>query len=147
MQFNNIPLNVRVPLFYAEVDNSQAGYFSQTLRTLIIGQMLATGVAAANVPQLVSRTDAAKEQFGVGSMLAAMHAKYRANDSFGEVWCLPLADGAGAAATGSFAISGTASKAGTLSAYIGGERIQVAVAAADAAAAAATATWMRSPPM
>ncbi|RJG06248.1 phage tail protein [Noviherbaspirillum cavernae] len=139
ISFNNTPQNLRVPLFYAEVDNSQAGYFSQTLRTLIIGQMLPSGVAATNMPQLVSRTDAAKEQFGVGSMLAAMHAKYRANDAFGEVWCLPLADGAGAVATGTIGLTGSASKAGTLSAYIGGDRVQVAVAAADTAAAAATA--------
>ena len=40
ISFNNVPANVRVPLFYAEVDNSQAGYFSQELRTLIIGQKL-----------------------------------------------------------------------------------------------------------
>lgn len=138
ISFNNTPQNVRVPLFYAEVDNSQAGYFSQTLRTLIIGQMLAAGTAVADVPQLVSRTDHAKELFGVGSMLTAMHAKYRQNDAFGEVWCLPLVDGAGAAAAGAVTVTGAATKAGTLNLYVGGDRVQVAVAAADTATAAAT---------
>jgi phage tail sheath gpL-like len=138
--FSNIPANVRVPLFYAEVDNSQAGYFSQTVRTLLIGQKLAAGTGVANVPQLVSRTDQAKDLFGVGSMLARMHEKYRKGDAVGEVWCIALDDpGAGVAATGSFAITGTATKAGTLSAYIGADRVQVAVAVSDAAATVATA--------
>lgn len=134
ISFNTIPQNVRVPLFYAEVDNSQAGYFSQALRTLIIGQMLATGVAAANTPILVSRTDEAKTQFGIGSMLARMHEVYRSNDSFGEVWCLPLADnGAGVAASGTLTVTGPATAAGTINLYVGSQRIQAAVAANDSA--------------
>lgn len=36
ISFNNIPANVRVPLFYAEMDNSQAGYFTQNKRTLLL---------------------------------------------------------------------------------------------------------------
>jgi phage tail sheath gpL-like len=140
VSFNTIPQNVRVPLFYAEVDNSQAGYFSQALRTLIVGQMLPAGVAAANAPILVSRTDEAKTQFGIGSMLARMHDVYRANDSFGEVWCLPLADnGAGAAASGTLTVTGPATAAGTINLWIGAQRVQVAVAAADAATAIAAA--------
>ena len=73
ISFNNIPASIRVPLFYAEVDNSQAGYFEQNLKTLLIGQKLAAGSAAANVPMLVSRTDEARSLFGQGSMLARMH--------------------------------------------------------------------------
>lgn len=133
ISFANIPANVRVPLFYAEVDNSQAGYFAQQNRTLLIGQKLVAGSAAANVPVLVSTSDQARELFGIGSMLARMHQIYRLNDSFGEVWCVPLADPAGAAATGTIAITGPATKAGTLNVYIGAQKVQVAVAAADTA--------------
>ncbi len=134
VSFNTIPANVRVPLFYAEVDNSQAGYFSQAVRTLLIGQKLAAGDAAANVPILVSRSDEAKTRFGIGSMLAKMHETYRLNDSTGEVWCLPLEDaGAGVAASGTLTVTGPATAAGTLNLYIGAQRIQVAVAAADVA--------------
>jgi phage tail sheath gpL-like len=134
VSFNTIPQNVRVPLFYAEVDNSQAGYFAQNVRTLIIGQKLAAGVAAADVPILVSRSDEAKTQFGIGSMLARMHEVVRLNDSMGEVWCLPVADpSGGAAATGTITITGPATAAGTLSLYIGAQRLQIAVAAADTA--------------
>lgn len=140
VSFNTIPANVRVPLFYAEVDNSQAGYFSQSLRTLLIGQKLAAGDAAADVPILVSRSDEAKTRFGIGSMLARMHETYRLNDSTGEVWCLPLADdGAGVAASGSLTVTGPATAAGALNLYIGAQRVQVAVAANDSATTIAAA--------
>ncbi|WP_415257665.1 phage tail sheath subtilisin-like domain-containing protein [Thauera phenylacetica] len=140
ISFNQIPANVRVPLFYAEMDNSQAGYFTQNQRALLIGQKLAAGTAVAGTPYLVARSDEAKKLFGLGSMLARMHELYRLNDSFGEVWCIALDDnGAGVAATGSAAITGTASSAGTLSLYIAGQRVQVAVAVGDTATAVATA--------
>jgi len=133
ISFNNIPANVRVPLFYAEMDNSAASYFSQTLRTLIIGQKLAAGVAVANTPILVSRTDEAKNQFGIGSMLARMHEVYRANDIAGEIWCLPLEDNAaGVAANGTLTVTGPASESGTINLYIGAQRVQVAVTSGDA---------------
>lgn len=90
--------------------------------------------------QLTARTDEAKALFGVGSMLARMHEIYRQNDPFGEVWCIALDDpGAGVAATGSFAITGTATKAGTLNAYVGAQRVQIGVASGDTAATLATA--------
>lgn len=140
ISFSQIPSNVRVPLFYAEMDNSQAGYFTQNQRTLLIGQKLAAGTAAANTPYLVSRTDEAKTLFGIGSMLARMHEIYRLNDSFGEVWCIALSDnGAGVAATGTVAITGPATGAGTLNLYIGSQRVQVAVAASDSATTVAAA--------
>lgn len=140
ISFNNIPASVRVPLFYAEVDNSQAGYFEQNLKTLLIGQKLAAGSAAANTPMLVSRTDEARSLFGQGSMLARMHEIYRANDDFGEVWCIAVDDAAaGVAATGTIALTGTASAAGTLNLYIGAQRVQLAVAANEVAADVATA--------
>lgn len=134
ISFNNIPANLRVPLFYVEMDASQAGYFTQNNRTLLLGQKLAGGSALANTPYLVSTTDQAKALFGVGSMLARMHAVYRLQDAIGEVWCIALADaGAGAAATGTITATGPASAAGTIALYIAGQRVQVGVSAADTA--------------
>ncbi|MDO9236006.1 MAG: phage tail sheath subtilisin-like domain-containing protein, partial [Aquabacterium sp.] len=140
VSFNNIPANVRVPLFYAEMDNTQAGYFSQNKRALLVGQKLVAGSLAVNTPTLVSTTDQAKALFGTGSMLARMHAAYRAQDAFGEVWCIAVADaGAGVAATGTITVAGPASAAGTINLYIAGQKVSVAVGAADAATAIATA--------
>lgn len=140
VSFNYIPANVRVPLFYAEMDNSQAGYFTQNKRSLLVGQKLATGTAVVNTPYLVSTTDAAKTLFGTGSMLARMHALYRLQDSFGEVWCIAVADaGAGVQATGTITVTGPATAAGAINLYIGGQKVSVAVGASDASTTIATA--------
>jgi len=140
ISFNTIPTNIRVPLFYAEMDNSQAGYFSQAKRALLIGQMVTGSTAVAGTPYLVSKTDQAKTLFGKGSMLARMHEVYRANDSFGEVWCIPVADaGAGVVATGTITVTGPATAAGSIPFYIAGQTVSVGVALSDAATAVATA--------
>lgn len=134
VSFSHIPANVRVPLFYAEMDNTQAGYFSQNKRTLLIGQKLAAGTAVVGVAQLVSTTDQARILFGAGSMLARMHGKYRAQDLFGEVWCIAVADAAaGVAASGTITVTGAATSAGTISLYVAGQRVSVGVAASDSA--------------
>lgn len=136
--FSRIP-NTPLPLFYAEMDNSQANAFANNQRALLIGQKLAAGTAVTGVPVPVASVAQAKALFGVGSMLARMVEAWRNNDIYGEVWCLPIADnGAGVAATGTFTITGPATAAGTLSVYIAGQRVQIAVAAGDAATAIAT---------
>ncbi|MEB0312213.1 phage tail protein, partial [Pseudomonas sp. 10B1] len=68
--FNNIPTNIRVPLFYAEVDNSQANSGAQTQKTLIIGQITAAGNGIVNVPVLGQGVTDAQAKGGQGSMLA-----------------------------------------------------------------------------
>lgn len=131
VSFNFIPSGngVRVPLFYAEMDNSQAGYFSQPVRSLLIGQKVAAGSAAVNTPYLVSTTAQAMALFGRGSMLAQMHEIYRQSDLTGEVWCMAAADVvAGVAATGTITVTGSATQDGTMNLYVGARKIQVAVA-------------------
>lgn len=134
ISFNYIPTNLRVPLFYAEMDNTQAGYFTQNKRTLLIGQKLAAGSAAVNTPYLVGPPDMAKTLFGQGSMLARMHAAYRQQDSAGEVWCIAVADaGAGVQASGTISVTGPATASGTINLYLAGQRVQVGVTAGDSA--------------
>lgn len=139
VSMNNTPKNLRVPLFYAEVDNSQAGYFSQNLRTLLIGQKLSAGEGDADTLTLVSKTDEAKSLAGVGSIAAKMHEYYRANDAVGEVWMLLLDDPSGNKAAGTFTITGTATEGGTLNVYVGAQRLQVAVVSGDSATTIAAA--------
>lgn len=132
--FNYTPSNLRVPLFYAEMDNSQASYFTQNKRALLVGQKLSGGTAPVNTPILVSSPDKTKSLFGIGSMLARMHAKYRKQDAFGEVWCIAVADaGSGVAATGTITVTGPATAAGTIPLYIAGQVVYVAVGASDTA--------------
>jgi phage tail sheath gpL-like len=120
--FATIPTNLRVPLFYGEVNNSQAnGSLGINQRVLIIGQMVAAGTAAPNIPVISAGVGDARGKYGMASMLSNMLESYRANDSFGEVWCLPLTDdGTAAAATNTITITGTPTANGVISLYIGG---------------------------
>ena len=78
VSFNTIPANVRVPLFYAEVDNSMANTATTSYKSLLIGQKLSTGTAAADVPVFVSSVAKAKTLFGRGSELALAVEAYKA---------------------------------------------------------------------
>jgi phage tail sheath gpL-like len=146
--FNNIPGNLRVPLFYAEVSNSQANSGSYTQRGLIIGQInsaslpnsIAAGAATPNVPIISQGVADAATQGGPGSMLHLMTMWYRKRDPFGELWYLPLADDAAAvAATGTLAVTAAPSANGVLSLYVAGVRISIAVLSTQTTAQIATA--------
>lgn len=138
--FSNIPADMRVPLFYAEMDNSAANTASSSMRRLIVAQV--NGDAAAeNIGSLVlvPSLGLAKSIGGSGSMLAAMYEAWRKVDPAGEVWCLPLQNTEGAAAVGTVTLVGTATEAGLLNLYIGGVRVQATVTTAATAAVAAAA--------
>src|SRR6266702_1134801 len=134
--FNAIPGNQLVPFFYAEV-NSGGTPFSSSSRLLLIGQKTAAGVAAAGQPYGPIRSEAeAIAQLGLGSMLVAMVDIARLAAPFQEIWALPIADPAGAAATGTITITAPGvTGAGVL--RIMGRRAVVQVNAADVAATVA----------
>lgn len=147
--FTNLPADIRVPLFYAEVDPSKANSGGSRKRTLIVGPKLAAGTAPANVPVLCTSTGQANTYAGRGSILARMVASYRLNDDFGETWLLPVSDpGAGVAATKTVTVTGPATAAGTIPLYVAGQLVQIAVASADTAAniAAAIAAAVQAAP-
>ena len=81
--FKSLPSNIRVPLFYAEVDNSCANSATATQRSLIIGQITYAGSGVPNVPVIAQSLGDAQPVGGTNSMLAAMFAKYRLADTFG----------------------------------------------------------------
>ena len=129
ISFNNIPAALRVPLFYAEIDPSQANTGEgPNQRTLIIGQITGSGIATPNVPILSQGVSDAITQGGPGSMLALMTDKYRQNDLVGEVWYLPLADdGAGAFATGTVSFTAQSTVNGTFFLNVGDVLVSIAV--------------------
>jgi len=90
VSFNNIPANLRVPLFYAEVDPSKAGTFVVNERALLIGTKLSTGTATADVPVRVGGKDDGIEKAGRGSQLARMVEAFRANNSNHDLWIAPV---------------------------------------------------------
>lgn len=137
ISFSTIPADLRVPLFWAEFDNSRAGPSTTTQRALLIGAKTTAGAS----PDLafVPSAEQVAATYGAGSQIARMMAAWRANDPVGEVWVLPLADaGAGVKATKTVTVTGPASAAGTIALYVGGSLVTVPVAATDAATAIAT---------
>lgn len=138
--FKNIPQNIRVPLFYAEVDNSRANTAQAQQRALIIGQITSAGTGVANVPVISQGVADAAAIGGPDSLLALMTAQYRLNDSFGEVWYLPLADdGAAVAATGTVQFTAAATANGTFNLYVGGVRYALPVLTTQTTGQLATA--------
>lgn len=147
--FNTLPAQLRVPLFYAEIDNSMASYFARQNRTLIVAPKLAAGTAAVNVPVLCNNVGQAIQYGGRGSILARMVEAYRKNDDFGELWVLPVADpAAGTAATKTITVTGPATAAGVIALCVAGQRLQIGVDAGDTAAniAAAIAAAVQTAP-
>lgn len=127
IQFNSIPQsNLRVPLFYAEINRAQAPYISIS-RLLLVGQMLSDGGATAGEPVHVQGDP--RTLFGNNAMLVDMVDKARANAPIQEIWALPLADAvAGVAATGKITVNAAAfpvAGAATLSVWIGEWRTRV----------------------
>lgn len=142
ISFNSIPLDLRTPGQFVEFDSSRAtsGPQSQPQRALIIGQKLAAGVAVANVPIRITQADQAIQQFGRGSMLAAMCAAFLANNPTVEMSALPMIDNAaGVLATKTITVTGPATAAGTLDLLVAGQKVQVAVADEDTATEVAAA--------
>ena len=140
ISFPNIPQNQRVPLFYADVDASQANTATTVQRTLLIGQKTAAGTGAQDSVNLASSVSGVATLAGVNSRLSADYQAYRLNDSSAEVWVGLLVDDAGAtAATGTLTFSGTPTASGTVNVYLGGTRYALPVSTTQTATQMAAA--------
>ena len=127
--FDQLPTNVLVPFVYVEVASAGSAEQRQDYRSLLIGQRLAAGAVAEAVPTLIGTGADADRAFGRGSQLALMARAFRGNNPTGELWCLALDDAAGAVAeTHTITATAAATAAGTISLYIAGRRVSVAIA-------------------
>lgn len=135
--FNAIPGNLLVPFWYAEF-NSGGTPFQGDSRLLLVGQKLAAGSATAGtVIGPIHSEQEAGGFFGANSMLVQMFRIARLNAPFAPLWVLPLADPAGAAATGSLNITSAPAVTGVAVLRIMGRPIAWQVNAADTAATVA----------
>ncbi|SOD42331.1 phage tail sheath subtilisin-like domain-containing protein [Nitrosovibrio sp. Nv4] len=142
VSFAEIPVDIRTPGQYIEIDNSKAvqGLPTQDRKILILGQRLAAGTVAQKVPMRVLNADQAAGYFGRGSLLHGMIAAAKAANPYTDMWAVALDDaGAGVAATGTITVTGTPTEAGTINLYIGGVRLQAGVAANDSVTVVAAA--------
>ena len=139
VSFSSIPSDLKVPLFYAEVDNSQANTATSAMPRLIVGQVNDDSVAPEiGKLTLVPSLSLAKSIGGVGSMLAEMYGTWRGIDPAGEVWCLPV-KATGTKAAGKVSFVGTATAGGQINLYVAGQRVRATINGGATAAAAATA--------
>lgn len=142
ISFNQIPNERRQPFAYIEFDSTNAvqGPQNQPYKILLIGQKLSSGSKDSEVPVRITNEDQAGDFFGFGSILHKMIQGQFKNNKSTETWAVALDDdGSAVKASGSFVLSGTATESGVIYAYIGGQRIKVAVTAGDSAATIATA--------
>ena len=138
VSYPNIPSNLRVPLFWAEMDNSEANTAQDSAPALLIGFAAAGSSIDKNKLTIMPSAALAGKVAGRGSQLARMVAKYRSVDPFGELWIIAVDEPAGDAATATLTITGNAQASGTISLYVSTSRIQAAVVTGDASAAVAT---------
>jgi len=147
ISFAQIPSSLQVPGAYMEFNGANANNGASALpyRVLILGQMLSTGTATPLVPVQISNGKAqANALFGTGSMLSNMIAAAVKANNYTEMWAVGVLDNsAGQAASGAITVSGTATAAGMLTAYIGYTGLidppQIGVSIGDSAATVATA--------
>ncbi|KTS70601.1 phage tail sheath subtilisin-like domain-containing protein [Pantoea stewartii] len=134
VSFPAIPSDLRVPLFWAEMDNSEANTTQDSAPALLIGLASSGSTIVKNKLTLMPSAALAGKVAGRGSQLARMVAKYRSVDPFGELWVIAVSEPDGDAAKGSVTLTGNAQASGTLNLYVGAVRIQAAVVTGDAPA-------------
>jgi len=134
LSFNAIPAEFRTPGVFIEFDPSRAvqGLSAIQHKILVMGQRLAAGSVAEAIQKQILGGVQSEGFFGRGSQLANMCVALKKANPITEVWAIALDDnGAGAAATGSISITGTATENGTLNLYIQGVHVPVAVTSGD----------------
>lgn len=141
ISFNQVPTGSRVPFAYVEFNssNAQQGPSIQPFKILVLGIKNAAGTATADTPVLVTSFAQAKPLFGDGSMIQGQLKQIFNNNKSTEVTVIPqTANAAGVKATGSIAVTGPATAAGTIALLIAGQEVDVGVNSGDSAATIAT---------
>ena len=90
ISFANIPADIKVPLYWVEVDPSMAGLPTINLRALLVGVKIAAGSAPDDIAMPIGSQAQADEAFGEGSELSRMFKAFFANNFANEVWGLPV---------------------------------------------------------
>jgi phage tail sheath gpL-like len=140
ISFANIPANIKVPLYWVEVDPSMAGLATINLKALMVGVMTSDGTATHDVATPIGSQAQADAAFGPGSELAQMFQAYYANNFANEVWGLPVAEpSGGTAATGAVTVTAAPTEAGTIHLYIAGNHVPINIMTTDTVTTIASA--------
>lgn len=141
ISFDQIPSSLRKPGKYLEFNTKLAVRTlpANTQRVIMVAQQLPSCSAPLQAVQIYSDEEAAA-LCGRGSQAHLMARAAITANPYLDLTLLPIDDaGAGIAARGSLALSGTATGRGVLSVSVGHAAVSVAVAGGDSAAEAASA--------
>lgn len=132
VDFNHIPANIRTPLFYPEVDESRAGTTVLDQPCVIFGHPLAGTPGTRNALIPIGSAEAAADLYGAGAPITRSVKAFRDANANSTLFVVAVDEpAAGVAATGSIAITASSPAAGTISLYIAGQLVAVAVATTD----------------
>jgi len=132
ISFNNIPADLKIPLYWVEVDPSQAGIPMIHQPSLLVGIATSLGDAPRDVAIAIGTQAQADHHFGQGSELARMFKTFFANNFANEVWGLPVNEPTGAvAATATITVSVAPTDAGTIHLYIAGQHVPINIGGTD----------------
>jgi phage tail sheath gpL-like len=132
ISFSNIPANIKVPLYWVEVDPSMAGLPTVNLISLVVGVMTSDGDAVHDIPIPIGSQAQADKHFGPGSELSRMFQAFYKNNFANEVWGLPLAEPTGGvASTGTINVTTAPTEAGTIHLYIAGTHVPINIMSTD----------------
>lgn len=136
ISFNEIT-NLRIPFIRVEFDSSAAiaGPSVQPYKALGLGFKTNSGTATANTIYSVTSAEQAQTLFGAGSVLHIMAQSYFADPTVTDFSAIAVTEPAGVNATGKISITGPATAAGTLTIYIAGKKVTIAVSSGDTATA------------
>lgn len=140
--FNAIPLDLRTPGSYVEIDASRArkGLPRFTPRVLFIANREGAAAGAAGALQRCFSPAEIGTRFGARSVLGQMVAAFMAANTSAEVWAIPVADdAAGVAQTGTITFTAAATASGRQYFDMAGRKVSIAIAAGDAIGTMATA--------
>jgi phage tail sheath gpL-like len=132
ISFSQIPAEIKVPLYWVEVDPSKAGLPVLQQPALLVGTKIVAGEAPPDVPLAIGSQAQADKAFGQGSELARMFRAFYNNNTSGIVYGLPLAEPvAGVAAKATLLVTTPPTEAGTLHLYISGIHVPVNIGSTD----------------
>ncbi|MFJ5319245.1 phage tail sheath C-terminal domain-containing protein [Pectobacterium versatile] len=142
VEFYEIGSSIRKPGKYFEFNTRLAVRTlpSNQQKVLLVAQMLSSGTATPLGAVNVFSDEEAATLFGRGSMAHLMATEAIGCNSYLQLQVIGVSDaGAATAATGTLTLTGTAIASGTVSAFVGAMRVDVAVSADDTAATVAAA--------
>jgi len=134
MQFSEYPTNAEAPLFGVELDRVYQDEITRTNRTLIVGQKTSAGSATAGTMYSIRTADEAAVYFGRKSQLYRACKRFLQSYPTGVLKAVGIADNSGGTASVfTLTFTGPATADGTVTLYLVGQRVQVAVTSGDSA--------------